>query len=359
MTRIFVIFISIFMFAYAEESIVFIPDFFYKYRDISDSRYEELSIPGFFHGENHRKESGFNLNYIEVKIEYPLPHRIELSSVLHITEDSTEIDELYIKKLSDFFSIKGGKFRSSIGIMNSKHQHDWFFTDPPLIYELLFSEHGLTEKGIGIEGKWNVVRGGVEILNGENKNSFGYDPIPEYNVDEVKKPSLYTFYLKTKFKRKRQVYYFGLSYLRGKRREKGEEILSGETKIYGFEWLFKFSDIKMQGEYFYRDIDGYSYTERGTVSKRQSGYYLQSIYEFTQKVSGGLRYDKLDKNKINGKNITGVLEKYSVCFNYFPVKEIKIRLGYSYNNSYRIENKKKRFNEFTLEMTIFLGKHIH
>ena len=360
MLRVFIIFVSIFMFAYSEENLVLIPDFSYTYRNMSDEKYENLEIPGFFHGENHWKENGFNLNYVEIKLEHLLPYSIEFRSVFHITEESVKIDELYIRKSIDFIQIKAGKFRSSIGIINSLHQHQWFFTDPPAVYELLFSEHGLTEKGVGLEGRWRVFKVGFEVLNGENENSFGYRSIPEYSIDEVKNPSLHTFYIKTQLKDKDKVYRLGMSYLSGKRRAVGEEITAGNTKIYGLEGVVKISKITVQGEYFYRVIDGYMYYPvKEDLSKNQSGYYIQTVYYLTERVGLGFRYDKIDKNKINGQYLTKSSEKYSFGLNYHPVEQIKLRLNYIYNSLYRLENSKKNFNEFTVEMSIFLGKHHH
>jgi len=359
MVRVLTLFLCFFMFAYSEE-ISIIPDFSYIYRDLSDRKYEELEVPGFSL-ENDHKESGFRLNYVEIKLNYHLPYETTLLSTFHITEESTEIDEIYLYKKIKNLSLKGGKFRSSIGIINSRHQHFWFFSQIPLVYQLLFSDHGLTEKGVGIEGRFNVITAGAEILNGENNNSFGYKGINRYNIDEEKRPSLYTFYLKTDMNVGKQKYHFGISYLKGKRRKNEEEVISGNTQIYGLEFMFKKDKkTKIQGEYFFREIDGkmyYPYYQN--LTKKQAGFYIQAVHYLNEKIGIGLRYDGINKNKLNGKKLTQNLEKHSFCINYLPSEHIKIRIGYIYNSFGKIDGSKENFNEFIAEITLFLGKHEH
>ena len=359
MVRVLTVFLCLFMFAYPEE-ISIIPDFSYIYRDISDRKYENLEVPGFSLEENH-KESGFRLNYVEIKLNYHLPYETTFYSTFHITEEQTEIDEIYLRKKIQNLSLKGGKFRSSIGIINSRHQHFWFFSQIPLIYQLLFSEHGLTEKGVGIEGRFNMLTAGAEILNGENEISFGYQAIDKYGIDEEKRPSLYTLYLKTDLNVGRQKYHFGISYLKGKRRKNEDEVISGNTQIYGLEFMFKRDKkTKIQGEYFFREIEGKMYYPNyQNLSKKQSGFYIQAVHYLNKKIGIGLRYDNINRNKINGKKLTQNLEKYSFCVNYLPVDHIKIRIGYIYNNYGKIDGSKKDFNEFIAEITLFLGKHKH
>ncbi|WP_457643032.1 hypothetical protein [Persephonella sp.] len=334
-------------FSFAEEyklpDISGVVDFSYVYRSVSDSVFENSYFPGFEDTEHSHggfnRQSGFNLNYIEIKGKYQIEDNVSFKSVFHISENSFNVDEAFLKWKKEIFYIKGGKFRSSAGIMNSLHQHQLFFTNMPLIYTLFFSEHGLIEKGIEIAGKTDRLEAGFELLNGDNPQSFGY----------TDRPSLFVLWLKDKLYGIR----YGFSALKGKKAFHHETVTqTGDTTIYMAEITAQIKKLKLQGEVAYRTIEDH-------LKYKQAGYYIQAVYMVSEKVNAGFRYDNLFENSINENKITGTLEKYSVGLNIFPQHNIKLRVQYSLDCTRYIDGLVKNIDEFTVEMTILLGSHHH
>ncbi len=359
--------LCLFTVSYSDQlpEILVIPDFSYVYRDISDERYSSLYVPNFVEHVQHQEhgfnqKNGFNLNYVEFKIDYHMEN-IFFRSVLHFTENKVDIDEAYIglPQLPYGITAKVGKFRSEIGIINSHHQHRWFFTDIPLIYQLIFGYHGLSEKGAQIEIKKSYGKAGIEVLQGENENSFGYQAVPEYSIKESKAPNLSVFYLKLLDAESSFKPSAGFSFLKGTYRNV-EEPSQGDTQIYGWDFSFSVRGLKFQGELFYRKISGYTYSpEKIPFTKKQAGYYIQTVYPINRNVSAGVRYENIFKNQLDSSDITKNLEKFSLSVNLLPVENIKIRLQYSYDRSKFFEGRRKGINQITAEITAFAGKHHH
>ena len=90
--------------------------------------------------------------------------------------------------------------------MNEQHEHYWDFANRPLIATALFGEDGLNE--IGAQLTWvaptdfYLVLGG-EVLNGENKASFGTtginDPAGRVAVNSIQGPNLFINFVRTSF----------------------------------------------------------------------------------------------------------------------------------------------------------------
>ncbi|WP_457628185.1 hypothetical protein [Persephonella sp.] len=334
-------------------------DFSFVKRDIKDSSIFEAQIKGFtdevFHTEHGgtNLNSGFNFNYVELKIKQEITENVEGFFVFHITENGLYTDEAYLKYRENSFSATGGKIRSATGIINLQHQHRWFFSSAPLVYRVFFGDHGLIEKGVRVTLYRKYLSIGGELLQGENPGSFGYLAIKEYGVEEASTPSLYTLFIKYSSDH----FLTGLSFLQGKRRAIFETTgEAGDSRIYGVFFRHSRGSYSLQGEYFYRKIDGWLLSDSiQPLEKKQSGYYLQGIMKLNDKMSIGIRYDCLNKNRINGQSVTGNLEKYTAGINFFPVEKVKIRGNYSIDRSVYINDRKRTVNQFTIELTVFLG----
>ncbi|RUM50360.1 MAG: hypothetical protein DSY47_01865 [Hydrogenothermus sp.] len=369
-------------------NISLIADFSYVSRDIRDETYESLEIPAFLHQLIHKHgehkhapmnaNRGFNLNYAELSLESAVDPYINLMGIFHITEGAFEIEELYFttRSLPYNIQVKGGKFLSSIGRINSQHQHYWDFVDIPLIYKVLFGDEGLSEKGVQLT--WIApapfyLLMGTELFQGENEYSFGYESIENNGKIIFYKapvPNLYTAFVKTSYDIGNLTFLGGFSYLSGKTRfnhlEDQEEphAFGGNTKIYGFDIFAKYfidsyKYISFQGEYFYRNLDGFIYKNMNlsNLEKRQGGFYIQTIYRFSQRWRLGFRYDLLNKNEVNGEKITEDLDRYSLMIDFTPSEWTRIRFQYNYDRSKFIEDERKEINEFILEINFAIGAH--
>ena len=362
MRKILTAFISIIMFAEGKTypEILLIPDFSYVYRNISDELYKNLYIPGLLEEITHIEHSeyngkrGFNFNYLETRVEQTL-NGFHFYSIFHLTENSFNIDEIYLEKYIKNLKLKGGKFRSEIGILNVKHQHAWFFIDFPLIYKVFFGNHGLTEKGIHIDWFSKVSKLGIELLQGENENSFGYKSIPELGIPESQPPSLISLFTKIKFNNLTG----SLFYLHGKRRNDNDIVETGTTNLIGVG-IQSDKPLYIKTELFYRKISGTFYNpEETSFNKKQAGYYFQIIIPLNKYFLSGFRYDNIFKNSLNSNSLTGNLEKYSFGINYFPKPDFKIRFQISKDRSSFIGEKRKELIQITGELTLFIGSHSH
>ena len=107
----------------------------------------------------------------------------------------------------------------------------------------------------------------------------------------------------------------GLSYLRVKPSDRAFEdsdtlgtaatqSFTGESKLWIADFVVKWRDLKLQGEYFRREEKGeLSFDDgvtpsSGDYSSRQSGWYLQGAYQFMPRWRAGLRYDRLDRGTV-------------------------------------------------------------
>ncbi|WP_457644473.1 hypothetical protein [Persephonella sp.] len=305
---VFILFFSVFSYVKAFENINFIFDFSYVGRDKDiysvDDEHSDFMM---------NKDKGFNLNYGEVKISYPVEKGVQLKGVFHLTEESFEIGELYFLT-GDTFRLKGGKFRSSVGILNEKHQHEWEFSDIPVFYQSFFGYHALTEKGVQVSYNHKYIFTGFEILQGENEYSFGKG-----------KGDLFTFFMKGDLPYIKPVF----SYLDGDFRE---DQSSGRTRMIltGAE-ISSFKNVRFQGEYAYRIKE----------DDKSSGYYIQVVYGAEKAVETGFRYGYVE----NGEY------RYSGMITYRFSEHIKLRAQYNYYRS--------QINEFILELTFETGEDEH
>ncbi len=346
-------------------------------RNMSDDDYSNRSIPEFFdgdptHGHGLNKNKGFNLNYAELYFYAPVDPYFDLYATIPFTEDGAELEEAYFttRSLPFGFQIKGGKFRSSFGRFNQKHPHAWDFAKAPLIYEALFGEEGLTEKGVQIS--WFAptpfyLLFGAEVLQGENERSFGYKgfEIGNAKVEDAKVPNLYVGFVKTSFDLGSLSVLTGLSYAQGKHRHAGgDHGLSAKSKIYGFELTGKYlidsyRYISFEGEYLYRKQDGTEYETNTSedITKKQSGFYTQLVFKFDRRWRAGIRYDLINQNKVNGEKKTPNLPAYYAMLEYSPTEFSFIRLQAGQNRAYYVNGERKKVNEVILQLNFAIGAH--
>jgi hypothetical protein len=204
-------------------------------------------------------------------------------------------------------TLSGGKMKSGIGRMNRQHSHNWDFFDQPLVYELFFGPHGLTEKGLQLT--WLAptpfyLLFGTEMFNGENELSFNVvdsDALPAHDA-----PRLFTGFVKAgPDLGPNHALQLGLSAMTGRNQMAHEydECADGNTTILGSDFVYKYDakqahglgDFVVQGEYFYRDMDlnGEGDWAGSPWTAKQDGYYVQGLYGFLPQWRCGLRWDQV------------------------------------------------------------------
>ncbi len=235
-------------------------------------------------------------------------------------DDSIAIEEGYVQTLglSNGFTVKAGRFRSSVGYLNEVHPHAFDFTDASLANKVFLGNH-LAEDGVQVKwvaptdlylalgfeaGRGRTFPGGP--TGGRSKNGVGSGVLFAHLGGDIGASTAWRV---------------GLSHLRTTAQDRAYDDLdstgtgvsnafAGRSRLWVVDGVLKWApngnptqtNFKLQGEYFRRTEDGtlaYDTTaaslgsQTGPYSSRQSGYYAQAVYQFMPRWRAGYRYDRL------------------------------------------------------------------
>ena len=385
-------------------------DMSYVSRDRKDGELQHLEVPGVAHGllasHNHDGDShspynaknGFNLNYAELGLSKSVDPFFSFNSIFHFSESGVEIEELYFTTTALGYNtrVKGGKFNSDFGYLNSKHHHAWSFADMPLVYESFLGMHGINEKGLQLQ--WtaptsNYLMFGLEALQGENEQMFGNSSIhiadinASTNPDDLtpkQAPSLFIGYIKSSFDIGDTTVLGGVSYANGSSRldhttdEEGPHAFTGDSELYGVDLTVKhyfdsYSSLEWQTEYLSRKMQGTQYKKHDTtgalvsanLTKKQSGFYSELLYSPNKSWRMGARIDSIFKNDIIANNGVGTqpfspdnLNKYSAMVEYYTSEFARLRLQYNHNKAlYNEDGQRNDINSIILQANFAIGAH--
>ena len=287
---------------------------------------------------------GLSLGESELVFAANIDHRFRGTLIASISpdNDSAGIEEGYIQtlSLSNGFTIKAGRFFSGVGYQNQIHAHAWDFADAPLANKV-FLGNQLAEDGIqfkwvaptdlyadlGLElGRGRAFPAGPE--GGRNKNGFGSSNLFAHLGGDIGASTAWQA---------------GLSYLSTSPRDRAYDDLdstgaavtnsfSGKSRLWVADGILKwapnrnptYTNFKLQGEYFRRTEDGdLNYdtagaslgAQTGGFRSRQSGWYLQGVYQFMPMWRIGYRYDRLNSGATN----LGLIDSRALAAADFPV----------------------------------------
>lgn len=154
-------------------------------------------IDGINHGHAHEDhahgemERGFNLRETELAFSATVSPHFDAAAKMTVSEHGdVELEEAYFdtRSLPYGLKIRGGKFLSGIGYLNSQHPHTWDFVDQNLPYRTLLGEHGLLDTGLRLTwlpktGNW-FTQLGVELLQGKEQTlATGGEETPTGRAD--------------------------------------------------------------------------------------------------------------------------------------------------------------------------------
>jgi hypothetical protein len=240
-------------------------------------------------------------------------------------DNQTQVEEAYFHTLAlpQGFTLKGGRFLSGIGYQNEIHQHAWDFQDASLPYKAFL---GGELRQDGVQLRWLAptplfLELGAELSNGsqfpgseQNKNGVGGSALFAHAGGDIGESYAWRG---------------GLSYLKSSPRGRSYQDVdalggavvnsfSGDAKLWVADAVLKWApygnttstNFKLQGEYFQMRQDGrLTYDDSagtglfGSVTdsfeSRQSGWYLQGVYQFIPRWRIGYRYDELHFGTIN------------------------------------------------------------
>ena len=142
------------------------------------------------------QDKGFGLGHIELAVSSPVDDLFfsKFTGVLHQHDNKTEfeVEEAFVQTLAlpAGFTVRGGRFLSNVGYLNSQHTHADSFTDRPAAYRAFLGSH-YYDDGVRLELLmptdiyWTF---GLEALNGR-----------KMHTENIKNPSsvgVYTAYTK-------------------------------------------------------------------------------------------------------------------------------------------------------------------
>ena len=354
---------------------------------------------GHGHGGNEIEAAnrrGFNVDHSELVLSANIDPNWRGQAILAMRDREVEVEEAWFQSLGlgNGFGVKGGRFRSGIGYLNEQHPHQWDFAGAPLMYSALFGEHGSYVQD-GVQAKWLAptpffLEFGAETGRGasfpgseRNRNGAGSGAVFAHLGNDLGDSHSWRA---------------GLSYLKSATRQRLAEVhdandVHGEaglnagskTWIADFVWKWapngnpKYRNFKLQGEYFSRsengDIgctpetagSGEACTGlRDSYRRRQEGWYLQAVYQFTPNWRAGLRHEQLAANSARiGTLAAAELGNENALFKDFTPKRSSAMIDYSWSEFSRVrlqyaQDKSMQGltdHQWTLQYIMSLGAH--
>lgn len=375
----------------------------YVNRSKKDEELTHLELPGIAHGlygthsddgHNHTAlngQNGFNLNYAEIALQGAIDPYFDVTTLLHFSETSVEIEEAYVSihNLPYNLHIKGGKFLSDFGYLNNQHHHEWSFSDKPLVYEAFLGTHGINE--IGAQLQWiaptdTYLMFGIEALQGKNESMFGqaaignpYNP-EEFLASSASQPSLYVGTLKTSANIGDTTILAGASIAHGNSliNHFNDEIpyaFSGKSNLYGIDFILKHnfdtsSSLTWQSEWLYRAMRGINFINdsaartimSANMEKKQAGYYSQLIYTLDHHWQTGVRYDTIYQNDVIEEglnlNLPQNMNQFTAMVEYNANEFSRFRLQYTHSNALFDEAMvRQNLNSLIFSVNLAIGTH--
>jgi hypothetical protein len=290
---------------------------------------DAYQITGFMPsgGEVAPPKRGLSLTESELVISGSIDPYFRGLLIAALTPDNeVEVEEAYFQTLAlgHGFTLKGGRFLSGIGYQNETHQHFWDFQDAPLGYKAFLGGR-LNDDGLQL--RWVAptelfAELGVELGRGRtfpatdrNRNGANAWSVFGHLGGDIGSSTAWRA---------------GLSYLDASPRDRAFEdsdslgnavtqSFSGTSRLWIADFILKWApgqnaavtNFKLQGEYFQRreqgslayDDSAQAAPQFGTriessYSSRQSGWYLQGVYQFMPRWRLGYRHDRLDYGSV-------------------------------------------------------------
>ncbi|MFZ3019142.1 MAG: hypothetical protein WA056_11875 [Gallionella sp.] len=310
-----------------------------------------IAATGFAMNPNMGHEQGFNLGESELGISASIDADYRGVATLALDPaGGVGVENAFVKTsaLGSGINLKFGRYFSGLGYLNEHHAHAWDFIDQPLVYAALW-ENQLAEDGLQV--KWlaptdTFIELGAELGRGRGfpgsdrvKNGAGSGVLFAHAGDDIGIEHSWRV---------------GTSLHRTRAADRVSDAVpdlpgtiggvsnsfSGDSQTAGLDFVWKYAPngnignryVKVQGEYFRRKESGLLTYDTAAAnvtdsfSVTQSGWYLQSVYQFMPHWRTGLRYDRLDP----GAASVGALNAANVIADYgFRPTRTSLMLDYS------------------------------
>ena len=299
-------------------------------------------------------------------------------------DNTASVEEAFVQTtaLSHGLTIKAGRFYSGIGYLNSQHAHTWDFVDAPLAYQAFlgtqFGDDGIQMKWLAptdifLELGSELGRGRPYPGSDRDKNGFGAGTVFAHVGGDIGASHSWRA---------------GLSWLGTSPQDQelsdmniaGTAVtnsFSGDTRLWIADFVWKYApsgnpsqtNFKLQAEYMRRqehgdltyDSDGaLGATNTASYDARQSGWYIQGVYQFMPYWRVGLRTERLDQGTVdfssNGSNLARPdfnPSKNTVMLDYNLSEFSRIRVQYALDQSREDVTDRQWFVQYQMS----LGAH--
>ena len=295
-------------------------------------------------------------------------------------DNSVSVEEAFIQttSLGNGLTLKGGRFLSSVGYLNSQHSHVWDFVDAPLAYQAMLGTQFVSD---GVQLAWlapteHYLELRAELGSGHHfpgdsaGNGAGMSALSLHTGGDIGESSNWRA---------------GLSVLDAK--ASGQRLLgpdaasaeridafSGSTRVWVADAVWKWApqgnatrtNFKLQGEYLRSTRDGTLVADADTLASAapyaavQSGWYLQGVYQFMPRWRVGLRTERLDPGSPDyGANAVFFTadnwqpRRNSAMLDWNPSEFSRVRLQYSRDQA----RPGVTDNQWFLQYQMSLGAH--
>lgn len=364
-------------------------------------------IDGINHGHAHEGhgelERGFNLRETELSLSSTVSPYFDAAMYLTVSSDGgVELEEAWFdtRQLPAGLKLRGGKFLSNIGYLNSRHPHTWDFVDQNLPYRTLLGEHGLMDTGVRLD--WLPRTGnlytqlGMELLQGrEQIIATGAESLPDDVADTgfgampsgKAGPRLMTAYAKfSPDLGDNHALRLGLWAAKSNQLQEVHDHrdedpaaavhgLEGDGGAWGLEAVYKFDsplangsgDLAIAAEYLRerKDLEvAYHQADAGVLGAprrfTQDGFYVQAVYGLAPDWQVGLRYDVTGlTNEVDRGASTTEMEKsdrWTLAVTRNLTEFSRLRLQAS-SADLSVEGEREKVRQIYLQYQHSLGSH--
>ena len=348
----------------------------------SYSNTSDYALPGFMlGGEANRGEKRFHLGHNELsfssKIDDMFYGKLTTAIAQHEGKTEVELEEAYIETLAldHGLRLKAGRFFSDIGYLNNQHGHAWDFVDAPLVYRGLFGNQLIDD---GIQLNWlaptdtyfklgaEITRGSRFPAGGATNEGKGNRTLFAKFGDDVGVSNAWQLGL-SQWRADIEARSAG-THAHGSTSE--VPTFTGKSEVNGIDFVWKWSpngngrerNLKIQAEYFERKeggaikMVGSSPLETSLYKGKQSGWYLQTIYQYMPRWRVGYRYDQL--NATNVGSDSDVLGEAGLVTNGHSPKRSTLMLDYSHSEFSRIRFQYAKDNSYNESDELFFVQYI-
>jgi len=328
---------------------------------------QDPAVPatGFAMSAHPGHSQGFNLGESELGISANIdPDFRGIATLALASAGGVTVENAFVQTsaLGNGLNLKFGRYFSGLGYLNEQHAHTWDFVDQPLVYASLWNNQ-LGEDGVQV--KWlaptdTFIELGAELGRGRGfpgtdrvKNGIGSGVLFAHIGDDIGIEHSLRAGISLHQTRRTDAVSTAVADLPGTPGGVNNSF-SGDSRTVGMDFVWKYSPdgnnrhLKVQGEYFQRRESGLlTYdTALANISDRyaatQSGWYLQSVYQFMPHWRSGLRYDRLDPGtaSMGALNAGNIISNYgfqptrtSLMLDYSPSEFSRLRLQLARDNS--------------------------